>query len=325
MKAYWRFLVAWRLPGRLRRDRIRVRRSGALLSAVCASLLATPAAAALRVMACEPEWGALVRELAGERAEVFVATGPLQDPHRIQARPSLVARARNADLLACTGAGMEDGWLPILLQQSANAKIQPGRPGNFSAAEHVQLLDAPPRLDRSEGDVHPEGNPHLHLDPRNLARIAGALAKRLAVLDPDGRGEYERRHADFAARWGAALARWQAQAAPLAGVPVVVQHQSWPYLSAWLSLRQVQTLEPKPGVEPSASHLRQVLATLQSAPARMVLGATYQDPRAAHWLAERTGLPVVTLPFTVGATPAASDLFGLFDDTVARLLQGAGR
>ena len=301
------------------------RKLGALLAAVCAMLLATPAAAALRVVACEPEWAALVRELAGERAAVFVATGPMQDPHRIEARPSLIARARNADLLVCTGAGLEDGWLPVLLQQSANAKIQPGQPGHFVAAEHAELLDVPRRVDRSEGDVHPEGNPHLHLDPRNIARVAAALAERLALLDPGAGGEFERRHADFTARWQAALARWKSQAEPLAGVPVVVQHKSWPYLSAWLRLREVQTLEPRPGVEPSASHLQRVLASLESTPARMVLVATYQDPRAAQWLAQRTGLPVVSLPFTVGATPGAGDLFGLFDDTIARLLQGAAR
>jgi len=311
-------------PG-LHRSMARVARSclGALV--LGAALVAAPAQAALRVLACEPEWGALVRELAGQRADLFVATGPLQDPHRIQARPSLIARARNADMLVCTGAGLEVGWLPILLQQSANARIQPGQPGNFAAASYVKLLDVPVRVDRAEGDVHPEGNPHLHLDPGNVAQVASALAQRLAQVDPEGRGEYERRFADFDARWRAALVRWKQQAAPLAGMPVVVQHDSWPYLSAWLGLKKAVTLEPKPGVEPSAGHLQQVLASLKTNPARMILVATYQDPRASQWLAERADMPVVSLPFTVGATSGATDLFGLFDDMIARLLQGAAR
>lgn len=295
------------------------------LLAAAAWVGAMPAHAALRVLACEPEWGALVRELAGDRADVFVATGPLQDPHHVQARPSLIARARSADLLACTGADLEAGWLPVLLQQSGNPRIQPGQPGHFAAADHVRLLDVPARIDRADGDVHAQGNPHLHLDPRNLARVADALAQRLAAIDADGRDAYARRLADFAARWAAATTRWQTQAAPLAGLPVVVQHKSWTYLSSWLGLREVQTLEPKPGIEPSAGHLESVLASLKTTPARAVLVASYQDPRASQWLSARARLPVVTLPFTVGGTPAAKDLFGLFDDTLARLAQAAAQ
>ncbi len=290
-----------------------------------AGLAVAPLHAAVRVLACEPEWGALAQELAGDLADVFVATSPLQDPHHVQARPSLIARARNADLLACTGADLEAGWLPVLLQQSGNPRIQPGQPGHFAAADQVRLLDTPARVDRADGDVHPQGNPHLHLDPRNVARVADALAQRLAAVDPGHRDAYARRQADFAARWGAAITRWQAQAAPLARLPVVVQHKSWTYLTAWLGLREVQTLEPKPGIEPSAGHLETVLASLKVAPARMVLVAAYQDPRASQWLSSRARLPVVTLPFTVGGTPGARDLFGLFDDTIARLAQGAAQ
>lgn len=286
---------------------------------------AGPASAALKVMACEPEWGELVRELGGERVDVVVATGPLQDPHQVQARPSLIARARNADLLACTGAELEIGWLPVLLQQSGNGAIQPGRPGNFEAAAYVTMLEIPTRLDRADGDVHAEGNPHVHTDPRNVARIADALAQRLALLDPAGREVYARRHADFAARWSAAIARWQAKAAPLAGVKVVAQHRSWVYLTAWLGIREMRTLESRPGIEPSVAHLQSVLASLKEQPARMILHAAYQDPRASKWLGTRAGIPVVSLPFTVGGSPAARDLFALFDDTIDRLLQAASQ
>src|SRR5262245_16058586 len=130
--------------------------------------------AALNIFACEPEWGALAKELGGDQANVYVATTALQDPHRIEARPSLIARARNADLLVCTGAELEVGWLPLLQTQSGNSKIQAGQPGFFEAASVVPLLERPARVDRALGDVHPAGNPHLHLDPRNLGRVAAA-------------------------------------------------------------------------------------------------------------------------------------------------------
>src|SRR4051812_9797794 len=143
-----------------------------------------PAQAALRVLACEPEWGALVQELAGPLVEVSVATSALQDPHQIQAKPSLIARARNADLVVCTGAELEIGWLPVLLQQSGNAKVQPGQPGNFAAADVVRKLEVPTQLDRSQGDVHAGGTPPIQPDPRNIALVAVALGARLQQIDP---------------------------------------------------------------------------------------------------------------------------------------------
>lgn len=283
-------------------------------------LLALPSHAALRVLACEPEWGALAQELGGNLVEVSVATSALQDPHQIQARPSLIARARNADLIVCTGAELEIGWLPVLLQQSANPRVQAGQPGNFAAADFVPKLDVPGRLDRSQGDVHAAGNPHIQTDPRNIALVAASLAVRLQQIDPAHAGEYARRHADFAQRWQQAIARWTALAAPLKGTAVVSQHKAFVYLYDWLGLKEVAVLEPKPGVEPSASHLQAVLATLKGTPARMVLYAAYQDPRAAEWLSKNAGMAAVKLPFTVGGTEAAKDLFGLFDDMLARLL-----
>jgi len=285
---------------------------------------AIPAHAALKVFACEPEWGALAQELGGSLVEVSVATNALQDPHQIQAKPSLIARARNADLVVCTGAELEIGWLPVLLQQSGNAKVQPGQPGNFAAADVVRKLDAPTQLDRSQGDVHAAGNPHIQTDPRNIALVAAALGPRLQQLDPTHASEYAKTQADFTQRWQLAMNRWTLQAAPLKGVPVVSQHKAFVYLYDWLGLKEVAVLEPKPGVEPTASHLQQVLATLKGVPARMVLYAAYQDPRPSEWLSKNAGIPAVKIPFTVGGTEGSKDLFGLFDDTVARLLAGAG-
>lgn len=286
-------------------------------------LLTFPAQAALRVFACEPEWGALAQELGGSLVDVSVATTALQDPHQIQAKPSLIARARNADLVVCTGAELEIGWLPVLLQQSGNAKVQPGQPGNFAAADFVRKLDVPRQLDRSEGDVHAAGNPHIQTDPRNFAQVAAALATRLQQIDSANASQYAQRHADFAQRWQQAINRWTAQAAPLKGVPVVSQHKAFVYLYDWLGLKEVAVLEPRPGVEPTVSHLQGVLSALKGSPPRMVLYAAYQDPRPSEWLSKNAGTPAVKLPFTVGGSEGAKDLFGLFDDTISRLLAAA--
>jgi zinc/manganese transport system substrate-binding protein len=286
----------------------------------CLAALALPAHAALRILACEPEWGALAQELGGAAVEVSVATTALQDPHQIQAKPSLIARARNADLVVCTGAELEVGWLPVLLQQSGNAKVQAGQPGNFAAADFVRKLDVPVQLDRSQGDVHAAGNPHIQTDPRNMALVAKALGARLQQVDPANAAAYAQRLADFSQRWQQAVARWTAQAAPLKGVSVVSQHKAFVYLYDWLGLKEVAVLEPKPGVEPTASHLQTVLASLKATPARMTLYSAYQDSKPADWLTRNASVPAVKLAFTVGGTEGAKDLFGLFDDTVARLL-----
>jgi zinc/manganese transport system substrate-binding protein len=298
----------------------RLKISIALVIATSMALLTGPAHAALRIFACEPEWGALAQELGGKLVDVSVATGALQDPHQIQAKPSLIARARNADLIVCTGAELEIGWLPVLLQQSGNAKVQPGQPGNFAAADAVRKLEMPAALDRAQGDVHAAGNPHIQTDPRNIASVANALATRLQQIDPANATQYVRAHADFAARWQQAMARWNAQAAPLKGASVVSQHKGFVYLYDWLGLKEVAVLEPKPGVEPTVAHLQSVLATLKATPARMVLYAAYQDSKPSEWLAKNGNIAVVKLPFTVGGSDGAKDLFGLFDDTLARLL-----
>jgi zinc/manganese transport system substrate-binding protein len=292
----------------------------AAILALPLAALAAPAHAALRVFACEPEWAALAQELGGDLVEATSATNALQDPHQIQAKPSLISRVRNADLVVCTGAELEIGWLPPLLQQSGNAKVQPGQPGNFEAADFVRKLEIPTVLDRSQGDVHAAGNPHIQTDPRNIALVAKALGARLQQIDAAHAPQYEKRLADFSQRWQLAMGRWAAQAAPLRGAAVVSQHKAFVYLYDWLGLKEVAVLEPKPGVEPTVSHLQEVQAALKAQPAKMVLYAAYQDPKASEWLSHDTGIPAVKLPNTVGGSERAKDLFGLFDDTVARLV-----
>jgi len=291
-----------------------------VLAAAVAGGFALPAVAALNVFACEPEWAALAQELGGDKVSVYTATTALQDPHRIEARPSLIARARGADLVVCTGAELEIGWLPLVQSQSGNAKIQAGQPGYFEAASHVALLEKPARVDRSMGDVHPGGNPHIHLDPRNIGKIATALSARMAKLDPAEAATYGARTKLFLDRWSAAIVRWEKTAAPLKGVPLVVYHKNLTYLIHWLGMREAGNLEPKPGLPPTTAHLSELLAGLKQNPAKAVVRTAYNDPRAAEWLAERAGIPSVLVPFTVGGTEGAKDLFGLYEDTLARLL-----
>ena len=291
-----------------------------VLAALGSSLLAQPAQAALKVLACEPEWGALAQELAGDRASVSSATTALQDVHHMEARPSLIARARNADLLVCTGSDLEVGWLPMLLRQSGNEKIQPGRPGYLETSQLVPRLDIPKVLDRSLGDIHPAGNPHIHLDPRNIARVAEVLRDRLILLDPANAEAYKTRSGAFLARWREAIPRWEAEAAPLRGLTMVVYHKNTAYLNAWLGLREVGSLEPKPGIPPTTAHLADLVARMQAEPAKVIVYVAYNNPQAAEFLSERTKIPAVMLPFTVGGSDRAKDLFGLFDDTLARLL-----
>jgi zinc/manganese transport system substrate-binding protein len=284
---------------------------------------AMQAHAALNILTCTPEWAALAKELGGDKVNVSSATTALQDPHRVEARPSLIARARNADLMVCTGAQLEIGWAPLLQTQSGNSKIQSGQPGYFEAASAVSLIEKPTSIDRSLGDVHPAGNPHLHLDPRNIAAVATALAERMASLDAAQAPYYRSRAQDFLARWKEATARWEKQAAPLKGMPVVVYHKDLSYLLNWLGMREIGALEPKPGIPPSTAHLGELLEQLKRTPAKVVVRSAYNDPRPADWLAERAKVPSVLLPYTVGGTERAKDLFGLYDDTIARLLAAA--
>jgi zinc/manganese transport system substrate-binding protein len=292
------------------------------LTLALAILAASPAHAALGVFACEPEWGALASVLGGPDVSVFNATTARQDPHQIQARPALIARLRNADLVVCTGAELEIGWMPVLLRQSANGRVQPGTPGYFEAAQQVRLMEVPAILDRSLGDIHPGGNPHIQTGPQNIRAVALALTTRLSQIDPAHAAGYAQRSAAFVQQWDAAVARWQAQAAPLKGVHFVSYHKEWVYLATWLGMEETATIEPKPGVPPGSAYLAQLLDEMPRHQTRLIVYAAYQDARAPQFVSEKSGVPIVLLPFTVGGTDKAADLFGLFDDTIARLLAG---
>ena len=287
-----------------------------------ASVVQPTGARALEVFACEPEWAALAKELGGDKVDAFSATTARQDPHQIQARPGLIARLRTADLVVCTGAELEIGWMPVLLRQAANARVQPGGPGYFEAAQYVRLLEVPARLDRAEGDIHAAGNPHIQTDPRNIAAVAAALAQRMAQVDAADAATIAARAQNFAGRWAAAMQRWTQQAAPLRGTTIATYHKSWAYLEDWLGLREAGNVEPKPGIPPGSQYLAQLISEWPARGVRGIIYSAYEDPRGSEFVAQRIGVAAIMLPYTVGGTDRARDLFGLFDDTVERLVTG---
>ena len=296
-----------------------------LLAALCSGLLllAPQAFAKLQVFACEPEWKSLVEIIGGNHIEAYSATTAFQDPHHIEARPSLIAKTRRADLLVCTGAELEVGWLPLLLRQSGNANIQEGEPGFFLAAFQVDRIEIPTELDRSQGDVHASGNPHVHWDPYRIVSIAEALAQRLQVIDPKNSGAYQQRLDSFVANWRTKIQSWETQAAALRGKRVIVYHKNWSYLLNWLGVEVVGDLEPKPGIPPTSSHLARLLNTARLVQPDYILIANYQDDKGAQWLNRKTNIPVLNLPFTVGGSMQARDLSALYDEVLNILTTAA--
>jgi zinc/manganese transport system substrate-binding protein len=274
-------------------------------------------------LACEPEWSALAEEIGGDLVKATSATNALQDPHYIQARPSLISKVRKADLVVCSGAQLEIGWLPMLLSKANNPAVLPGKPGFLEASSVVRRLDVPDNVDRAQGDRHPEGNPHIQMNPHNIARVAQAMGQRMAEIDPINADAYVRGTEDFLQRWSEAMAGWEDRAQALAGKRVVCHHQSWIYLEAWLKLEEVATLEPVPGIPPTATHLSALLKELgtDGNGAEWIIRAPFQSAKASDWLEDRTGIPAVMLPLTVGGTEGANDLFGLFNDVLNRLLE----
>jgi zinc/manganese transport system substrate-binding protein len=315
-------------PAAARPARRRGVRAAALYSLAAVLLLGSaPLAHALTVFACEPEWAALVRILAPD-AQVVSATHARQDPHHVEARPALIVQLRRADLAVCTGASLESGWLPLLQQRAGNPKVRDGEPGMFHAADEVELIDPQPGFAGPfAGDVHAEGNPHVHADPRRLLEVARGLARRLAEVDPARASDVGTRLARFETEWTARIEAWQRQATPLRGRVVAAQHGTFAYLWRWLGIVQAVDLEPRPGMAPTPGHLQRVLAQLRSAPPPMaIVAAQYQDPRPARWLAAQLGerVPVLLLPATV-PDDAAPDALGAWIEGLLRALLDAAR
>ena len=291
-----------------------------IFTALVLTLMSFASQADIRIFACEPEWAMLATEIGGDKVDTYSATTALQDPHYIQARPSLIARVRRADLVICSGAELEIGWLPVLLQKANNRNVMPGTPGYFEASRLVERFDATENVDRAGGDIHPLGNPHVQANPHNIAQIAVALAQRMSELDGDNAAAYQSGLADFSQRWDEAIGNWEARAEPLEGKSVITHHKSWVYLEKWLGLVEVANLEAVPGLPPTAGHLSQLVSRFGEGGADFIIRSPYQDDRASKWLSERTGIPALEVPLTVGGTDRATDLFSWFDDIIDILL-----
>ncbi len=280
-------------------------------------------AQALNLFACEPEWAALAQVLAPD-AKVTSATHAYQDPHYIEARPSLIARLRRADLAVCSGAALEAGWLPALQQRAANPKVQPGQAGMLFIAGVVETIDQLDEVPFGAGDVHPEGNPHLHLDPERLRQAGAALSQRLAQVDPERAAEYRAGYLRWSLGWQQRLDAWKARAEPLRGQKIVVQHSTFDYLWRWLGVEVVADLEPKPGVPPTPGHLASLVTQVEAERPLAIVHSWYQDPQSAQWLAERTGVPVLALPSTVAPDRGVVTPSQLFDQLLTQLLELKG-
>jgi len=288
-------------------------------------MMPLPLQAGLNVFACEPEWAALAEELGGNHVDVTSATQAMQDPHYIQARPSLIARIRKADLLICTGAGLEAGWLPVLLRKGSNPRVLAGQPGYLMASDYVTMKEVPQVVDRSMGDVHASGNPHIQLNPHNITNVAAAISQRLQQIDPGNSAEYQSRYDAFNRGWQKAILTWQEKGAQLKGMHLVVYHRSWVYLQDWLGLEEVASLEPKPGIPPGSQYLADVLNRTQGYTDLLVIHSQYQESKAIEWFSGKTSASVVMLPSTVGGTAEAKDLYSWYDDILTRLLKAHGR
>ena len=292
-----------------------------MVGSLCAAQLTVQAK--VNIFACEPEWAALAKEIGGGKVEAFAATHAKQDPHHIRARPGLIAKARHANLILCSGAGLEVGWLPLLLQK-AGMDVQPGTTGYLMAAEIVPILERPEVVNRSMGDIHPDGNPHVHLNPNNVLLVAKELTKRLVSIDKTNAYFYQSQLKHFTTRWQQAMSNWKSKASGLKGKAVVVHHRAFSYLLNWLELKVVASLELRPGIPPTASHLEGLLQKLKARPADVIIRTPYGPDDASEWLSKKTAIPAIILPYTIDGDVESGNLFMLFDRSID-LLKGAVR
>ena len=275
----------------------------------------------INIFACEPEWKSLAEEIGGDKVKAISATHAKQDPHHIRARPSLIAKIRRADLIFCSGAGLEVGWMPILLQK-ANCKVQPGKLGHFIASNYTPVIDIPETVDRSHGDVHPEGNPHIHLDPHNILLVAKELNRRLAAIDSKNKTYYQDNYNKFMNKWKKSILLWEKNIENLKGKRIIIHHKSFDYLFHWMKLDEVASLEVKPGIPPTASHLKNILQNMNNDPADIIVISPYDPSDGALWMSKKTKIPYVTLPYTIGGNEESINLFALFDSSIKIIQNG---
>jgi zinc/manganese transport system substrate-binding protein len=290
---------------------------------------ASSADAALKVFACVPEWAALAEVIGGERLEIMRGTSALDDPEKATPTPEIVSALEGADLIVCTGAGLEKDWLPAAIEQAGNPKIAEGQPGHFLAAESVEIEQDAAEIaahaeggNEAHGATHVDGNPHIQGDPRNIQRAAGQLAKRLIAIDPDGKDFYTERIKAFVPEMKARMTELEKKAAPLRGARVAVQHEGSLYLLNWLGIETAMTIEGPGGAAAGPARISKLLKSIPQAQMKMVIYGAYEDPASAKQIAEAAGVPLVKLPYTIGGTEEATDIFTFYEGTIDRLLDG---
>lgn len=291
-----------------------VKRLWTILLSLLLAGYAAPAASKLNVVTTTEDLAALARETGGDRVAVETIARGYQDPHFVEPKPSFILRLQKADLLVVVGLQLEIGWLPPLINQSRNARLQPGSAGHLDVSTSCVVMDIPTGpVTRAMGDVHPQGNPHYWLDPENGRRIAGAIEKRLAQLDPAGAAYYAQRRADFDRRLTEAEKRWTSRMAPYRGRKVITYHRSWPNFAAHFGLEVVDYVEPKPGIPPTPSHTLDLIKLMKRDNIRLILVEPYFDFRTPNSIAQRAGGQVVVLLPSVGGVKQVQDYLQLFD------------
>jgi zinc/manganese transport system substrate-binding protein len=270
--------------------------------------------AVLHVVSSIPTLGSLAKEVGGDRVSVESLGKGYQDPHFVEAKPSLMLVLNRADLLLYVGLELEIGWLPPLVLGSRNPKIQNGELGSLDCSRSIPVLDVPTtRVDRSMGDIHPQGNPHYWLPPGNAKIIAKEIAQRLSQLDPEGASAYQKNLAEFNAKVDAKLKEWQPLVTKLRGTRIATYHKSWSYVSAWLGLEEVGYVEPKPGIPPDPAHLVSLIKVMRGEKASMLFMENFYNKTTAQLVAEKAGAKLLVLPTDVGATPQLKTWFDLVD------------
>ncbi|OGF98130.1 MAG: hypothetical protein A2Z06_04110 [Candidatus Glassbacteria bacterium RBG_16_58_8] len=284
------------------------------------------AAKTLNVMTSTEDLAALAREVGGEQVKVESIARGYQDPHFVEAKPSFLLKLQKADLLVVIGLQLEIGWLPPLITQSRNSRIQAGASGYLDASSVAEILEKPTGpVTRAMGDVHPLGNPHYWLNPENGRRIARAIQQKLSELDRDDAAYFEQRFQDFDRRLTEAERRWDQQMAPLKGTEIITYHNSWPSFTERFGLKVVGYVEPKPGIPPSPSHTLEVIRQIQQDNIKVILVEPYFDLKTPNAIADRSGAEVLVLLPSVGGVPEVTDYFQLFDHNNRLLTEALSR
>jgi zinc/manganese transport system substrate-binding protein len=284
----------------------------------------SPALAKTRIVTTLPSFADIATQVGGDEVSAVALTKGTQDPHFVDAKPDLILQLNRADLLIRAGLGLEDGWLPPLLTGARNGKIQAGGAGDMDASALVELKEVPQgKLDRAAGDVHPGGNPHFMLDPRNGVRIARGIAERLGKIDPEHAPDFKRRAEDYVKKLEAQIALWSKTYLPmLKGKPVVTYHKSWIYFTSWAGLSEVEHVEPKPGIPPSPAHVVRLIGTIKQLHAKMIIMEPFYPKGVAEDIAGKSGAKLLVLPAEVNGTPDAKSYLEVFE-TIFKILKGA--